>query len=115
MLTQFAFLHQRHVRHSIGYGTCRRIETACKAMVLLFNPPFNEVVPLLQSHPTTPTITNKFRSQNSCAKGFTPTHEADLPEEVDYLIIGSGAGGASVPYRLLNVSKGIYRCFRENR
>jgi hypothetical protein len=37
----------------------------------------------------------------------TPVGEASVPDEVDYLIVGSGAGGATMAYRLACDAKSV--------
>ncbi len=43
---------------------------------------------------------NEFKGKLVAPRVTTPVRETEIPEEVDYLIIGSGAGGAVAAYRL---------------
>lgn len=99
-LTQFAFYSNPNVRHSIGYVPADARDRL-QSNGALFNPPFKEVAELAKS----PDDANNFESiqpiKLPAPRISTPTHEADLPEVVDYLIIGSGAGGATAAYRLV--------------
>lgn len=99
-LTQFAFYTNANVRHSIGYVPADARDRL-QSNGALFNPPYREVAPL----PKSPNDAHNYEQIQDlkipAPRVSTPTHEADLPEEVDYLIIGSGAGGASAAYRLV--------------
>ncbi len=66
-------------------------------------PPFVAVAPL----PSGPGDAANYKPVSGEAPGklaapriVTPVEEPDIPDEVDYLIVGSGAGGAVMAYRL---------------
>lgn len=69
----------------------------------MFNPPFNKEAELpkdpsdnLNNQPSSPAPGKPFIAP----RVTTPVCEPDIPQEVDYLILGSGAGGAVMSYRL---------------
>lgn len=69
----------------------------------LFDPPFRNISALpsdqkdiLNNKPSLPLTSEPLIAP----RVTTPVFEPDVPDEVDYLIIGSGAGGAIMSYRL---------------
>ncbi len=68
-----------------------------------YDPPFRNISPLpvnqkdtLNNKPSLPETSEPLIAP----RVTTPVYEPDVPAEVDYLIIGSGAGGAVMSYRL---------------
>jgi len=68
-----------------------------------YDPPFKKVADLPKDH----LDINNWKPSNSATdkplvapRVTTPVREAEIPDEVDYIVIGSGAGGATAAYRL---------------
>jgi hypothetical protein len=98
----FAQFNSINARADIGYvpvDARDRTQGDCAA----YPPPHRKIADL----PTGPSDPNNFKPESECADGrmlaprlTTPVREATVPEEADYIIIGSGAGGATAAYRL---------------
>ena len=102
--TLVSFAHFNHInpRHRIGYVPVNardRLQGDCASGT----PPFTQAAPL----PKDPHDKLNFKPASTCDDGpllaprlTTPIEEPEIPDEADYVIIGSGAGGATAAYRL---------------
>jgi choline dehydrogenase-like flavoprotein len=98
----FAEFNHLNPRYKIGYvpvDARDRTQGDCAA----YDPPFKQVEDLPKDH----VDPLNFKPATPCADGpivrprvTTPVKEAEIPAEADYIIIGSGAGGATAAYRL---------------
>jgi|GEM_PF-744345 choline dehydrogenase-like flavoprotein len=101
LITTFANYSNLNVRYKIGFiplDARDRLQHPCAD----FPPPYNDVAPLPKDHMDP---NNFVQPQTACTnlvapRVTTPVKEDDIPDEVDYIIIGSGAGGATMAYRL---------------
>ena len=101
-LVSFSQFNHINPRSRIGYVPVNardRLQGDCASEP----PPFKQIAPLAKG----PHDTNNFKPDPTCEDGpliapriTTPVYEADIPDEMDYVIIGSGAGGATAAYRL---------------
>ncbi|HLG32101.1 MAG TPA: GMC family oxidoreductase N-terminal domain-containing protein, partial [Ignavibacteriaceae bacterium] len=98
-MIMFAHFSQINVRSKIGYvpvDARDRTQGDCSA----YEPPFNSIAKL----PVDEKDTSNFKPASSqdcklvAPRVTTPIGEKDIPDEIDYLIIG--AGGATTAYRL---------------
>ncbi|MES2731283.1 MAG: GMC family oxidoreductase N-terminal domain-containing protein [Bacteroidota bacterium] len=95
--------------HQIGYvapGARDRLQPECITGL----PPFDNIAPLpadekdaVNYQSSVPPAPATYRIP--APRISTPVNEPDIPEEVDYLIIGSGPGGAVMAYRLASEHK----------
>lgn len=101
-MIMFAYYSQQNTRKEIGYVpfySRDRLQGNTPA----FQAPFNNVCDLPKD-PADPL--NNRPEADKPDKPFiaprvtTPVYEKDIPEEADYVILGSGAGGAVMSYRL---------------
>jgi hypothetical protein len=100
-MVMFANYSYINARNDIGYvpvDARDRTQGDCAS----YRPPHKSIAPL----PSGPQDQANFKPPTEC-KGplvaprvTTPVKEEEIPEEVDYLIVGSGAGGATAAYRL---------------
>jgi choline dehydrogenase-like flavoprotein len=98
----FAQYNNLNARNRIGYvpvDARDRTQGDCAS----YAPPYKKIADLPRDH----LDPKNFRAATPCADGpliaprvTTPVKEEDIPDEVDYIIIGSGAGGATMAYRL---------------
>lgn len=103
----FAYYSHINVRNEIGYvppDARDRLQGDCAA----YDPPHRQVSEL----PKDPEDAHNFKPVVACDDGHlvaprvsTPVKEEDIPDETDYVIIGSGAGGASAAYHLARAVK----------
>lgn len=107
-LTGFAFFSNTTIRRQIGYvpvDARDRLQTDQPSQ----RPPFQHIADLpkdhLDKHNYAPVSNNPWLVAPRIS---TTVQEATMPSEVDYLIIGSGAGGASAAYRLVTCLKQKY-------
>jgi hypothetical protein len=99
-MVMFANYSNINARNEIGYvpvDARDRTQGDCAS----YPPPFQRVAPL----PNDPHDPANFKPESDCNKLIaprvtTPVREAEIPAEADYLIIGSGAGGATAAYRM---------------
>jgi choline dehydrogenase-like flavoprotein len=101
-LVSFAQFNHVNPRHAIGYvpvDARDRTQGDCAA----FEPPFRAPAGLPRDHldplnfkPVVAGVDGPLIAP----RVTTPLSEPEIPTEVDYLIIGSGAGGATAAYRL---------------
>jgi hypothetical protein len=98
----FAQYNNLNARNSIGYvpvDARDRTQGDCAS----YAPPYTSVADLPRDH----LDPKNFKPATPCTDGpliaprvTTPVKEDEIPAEVDYLIVGSGAGGATMAYRL---------------
>jgi GMC oxidoreductase len=98
----FAQYNSLNARNNIGYvpvDARDRTQGDCAA----YPPPYKKIADLPKDH----LDPKNFKPATPCADGpliaprvTTPVKEDEIPAEVDYIIIGSGAGGATMAYRL---------------
>ena len=100
-LISFANYSYINVRNDMGYvppDARDRLQGDFAA----YRPPHLSIAPL----PKNETDPNNFKPIDKnpgklvAPRVTTPVKEADIPDEVDFLIVGSGAGGATTAYRL---------------
>ena len=78
--------------------------TDCSADFAAYRPPHLSIAPLPKNEmdPNNFKPVDKNPGKLVAPRVTTPVNEADIPDEVDFLIVGSGAGGVhnSIPPRL---------------
>jgi len=100
-IVQFANYSYINVRNEIGYVPVDARDRL-QADIATDDPPFKKVAEL----PTDHTSKYNWKPENPVGTKLvaprvtTPVNEPKIPDEVDYIIIGSGAGGATAAYRL---------------
>ncbi|HEY6083507.1 MAG TPA: GMC family oxidoreductase N-terminal domain-containing protein, partial [Chitinophagaceae bacterium] len=101
-LVTFAYYSSLNAGHGIGYVPVDARDRT-QGDTAAYPPPFEKIANL----PLGPADPNNFKPVMPGKEGpvvaprvTTPVTEPDIPAEVDYLIIGSGAGGATAAYRL---------------
>jgi hypothetical protein len=101
-LVTFAYYSNLNAGHSIGYVPVDARDRT-QGDTAAYPPPFKKIADL----PANPADPINFKPVMPGKEGpvvaprvTTPVSEPDIPTEVDYLIIGSGAGGATAAYRL---------------
>ncbi|MEP6613304.1 MAG: GMC family oxidoreductase N-terminal domain-containing protein [Mucilaginibacter sp.] len=100
-IVMFANYSNLNVKNDIGYVPADARDRL-QGDIAAFNPPFNKPADLPKDH----LDPNNFKPAGAPAQQLvaprvtTPLNECPLPDEVDYLVIGSGAGGATATYRL---------------
>jgi hypothetical protein len=100
-IISFANFSDLNVKNDIGYvpvDARDRLQGDIASTV----PPFNKPADLPKDHldPNNFKPVTIIEHQVIAPRVTTPVKEARLPGEVDYLVIGSGAGGATATYRL---------------
>ena len=97
----FANYSYINVRSEMGYVPVDARDRL-QADIALSNPPFKVAAKLPFDHtdPNNWKIPNPPGAKLVAPRVTTPVNEPALPDEVDYIIIGSGAGGATAAYRL---------------
>ena len=106
-MIMFANYSNLNVRKSIGYIP-PDARDRLQGDFPLYEPPFKEIAPLPfdKDDPSNNKPDTKSTGLPLIApRVTTPYFEYEAPDEVDYLIIGSGAGGAVMSYRLACNSK----------
>lgn len=106
-LTMFAYYSNQNIRHHIGYVPVDARDRL-QGNTASANPPFKQVAQLPKDENDPLNFAEVQQEQLVAPRVSTPTHEANLPTEVDYLIIGSGAGGATAAYRLVDCIRQKY-------
>lgn len=106
-LVSFAQFNQLNVRNIVGYVPADardRLQGDCATS----DPPYDQIAPL----PTDYLDPNNYKKVSDCADGpivapraTTAVREDEIPIDADYIIIGSGAGGATAAYRLACASR----------
>ncbi|MEO6695413.1 MAG: GMC family oxidoreductase N-terminal domain-containing protein, partial [Ignavibacteria bacterium] len=101
-MIMFANYSNLNTRNDIGYVP-QDARDRLQGDTPLYEPPFENIASL----PKDPN--DKLNNKNELPKPSqpfiaprvtTPVYEENIPNEIDYLIIGSGAGGATMSYRL---------------
>ncbi|MEZ0542864.1 GMC family oxidoreductase N-terminal domain-containing protein [Fibrella arboris] len=97
----YSELNQRATVGFVPTGARDRLQGDLAA----YEPPFKAIADLPANHTDAlnfkPVATDHEAAKTLVAPRITtPVAEPDLPDEVDYLIVGSGAGGATAAYRL---------------
>lgn len=100
-MIMFAHFSQLNVRNSMGYvpvDARDRTQGDCAA----YEPPYKKVadLPVDENDPANFKPAGSGECKLVAPRVTTPVREKDVPSEVDYLIVGSGAGGATAAYRL---------------
>ncbi|MDP4218260.1 MAG: GMC family oxidoreductase N-terminal domain-containing protein [Bacteroidota bacterium] len=101
-IVTFAHFNSLSTKAGIGYvpvDARDRTQGDCAA----YDPPHRQIAELPRDHKDV----NNFKPTSECADGpmlaprlTTPVDIPEPPDEADYIIIGSGAGGATMAYRL---------------
>lgn len=101
-LVTFAYYSNLNAGHRIGYVPVDARDRT-QGDTAAYPPPFKKIADL----PKDSADPNNFKPAMPGKEGpvtaprvTTPVMEPEIPEEVDYLVIGSGAGGATAAYRL---------------
>ena len=98
-LVSFAYYSTLNARAEIGYvpvDARDRIE----GDIALYPPPHIGLAPLPRDQNDPHNFIIPTRQKVVAPRVTTPVKEPEIPAEVDYLIIGSGAAGATMAYRL---------------
>jgi choline dehydrogenase-like flavoprotein len=99
VFASFAYIKKQFQINYVLPGARDRLQAECAA----FPPPFRETAPL----PAGPGDSANYRPRKSncpaplvAPRVVTPVNELPIPAEADYVIVGSGPGGAVMAYRL---------------
>lgn len=100
-MIMFAHFSQTSARNSVGYvpiDARDRTQGDCAS----YDPPFNDIakLPVDEKDPANFKSSTSGNCKTVAPRVTTVVKEDETPSEVDYLIIGSGAGGAAAAYRL---------------
>ncbi len=100
-IVSFANYSHLNTRYQIGYIPADARDRL-QGEVASHPPPFKNIAALpkdvddpVNFRPDTPAGTRLVAPRVT-----TPTHEPEIPDEIDYLVVGSGAGGATAAYKL---------------
>jgi|SRR5450432_168689 len=101
-IVSFANYSYLNVRSEMGYVPADARDRL-QGDTAKYPPPYRKIADLPEDHKDP----NNFKPESPLNQKFvaprvtTPVSEPEIPDEVDFLIVGSGAGGATAAYRLV--------------
>ena len=98
-IVMFAHYSTLNVRHKVGYVPADARDRL-QGDIATARPPFSNTAALPKDENDALNFKPNHTEKLIAPRVTTPVREYDIPDEVDYIIIGSGAGGATAAYRL---------------